>query len=280
MELSLILGPVVISALITGFASLYTSRKNNHLQYMINEEKERCKILREIIKKLNKSDYNETLNVLLELKSYINVFGITEKNKNYLDDTHIWEVIKQIEKLGPEPNEEVLKKQKELLINYLLLLIGYTEKKAKENVRGDVHVIMSGVVCVAACLYGGISCILFMQDNEIGTRQGISVIILFISLLLLITGTVFSSVLSFYYTWKKGEWKVSKRNFILTWSVIFVVYIILYFQITAILQSIEVLTFLLLYFISGACYFSSDAKKIIRIQEYQKAIESFEVESS
>lgn len=276
MSLNLILGPTVIAAIIAGIVSLYTLRKNNQIQYMMNEEKERCGVLREIISRLEEANYDETLKVLTDLKSRINAFGMTETTTDYLKDTHIWGVINKIENLGAERNENILKKQKRLLTNYLLLLIQYIGDESKQKIRGNIEEIVSYVFWVSSCVILGVSYLYIINEYEIRVSKAVPIIILLIILILFITWTITSSIPTFYYKIKNGERKISMKNFIVTWVVLFIAYMVIYFEINLEFESIELIIVFFVYFIGAMCFFLAETIKISRVYEYQKAIESLE----
>lgn len=95
--LSVILGSAVISAFVTGIFSLHLNQKNSQLSYITKERIKTTKELNKLALKMSEASYDETIALLPKLKTIINAYGNSKNNRRYSEDSHIWELINEIE---------------------------------------------------------------------------------------------------------------------------------------------------------------------------------------
>ena len=114
-----ILGSAVISAIISGVIGIYTSSRNNKLEYITKERSEWREEIRICAEELWDVSYQKTRKICDRLKVRINAFGKRVSNR-YSDDSHIWEVIGEIEK--GKCDKQRLHQLQSVLQEYLSLL--------------------------------------------------------------------------------------------------------------------------------------------------------------
>ena len=134
MEIEAILSSVVITTIISSVISFFISRRESNLHYITGERKEWREKIRYISCELQDANYKKTIKILTDLKVRINAFGNRENIISYNSDTHIWEIIGEIEK--EELNIKYLRQKQKQLIEYLALLLKFDwEKSKKRNQR-------------------------------------------------------------------------------------------------------------------------------------------------
>ena len=162
-----LLGSSTISVIITAVFNWMQNRKRNSLDYIAEERKKRKKVFREVITGVKQSVYKgsgeENIDQYLDrLEMNINPYG---KNKrwNYAKDGHIWEAIFEIRNAQ---DEKIYEQKKELLINYLYLMVKDDWDKVKKEVKGYsntiIFIILMGIILI---LYAIIYIVIFKLDD-------------------------------------------------------------------------------------------------------------------
>lgn len=162
-----LLGSSTLSVILTAIFNWLQNRKKNSLNYIAQERKKRKKDLCEVIVGVKRSVYNgigeENVEQYLDkLEMNINPYG---KNKkwNYEKDGHIWEVMLEIRNAQ---DEKVYTQKKELLINYLYLMIKDDWDKVKKEVKGYwntiIFVVLMGFILI---LYAIMYLVVFKLDD-------------------------------------------------------------------------------------------------------------------
>lgn len=131
---------VFTSGIISVIISYLMFQKGNQLKHITEERKKWREKLREIASNLLNADRKETLKLLTELKVRINTYGYGKKwDEDILHDSHIWNLIIEIENL---PEEEFcnysskLIKCKNCIIDYISLLLKDDWERSKAEVYG------------------------------------------------------------------------------------------------------------------------------------------------
>lgn len=151
MDLKLILGPAVTAALVSAAISYINSRKKDNVQYITGERKEWRESIRNIASFLHEATYKETLQLLTDLKIRINAFGNKTGSKNYLNDSHIWELMEEIE--SEQLSDDLLKLKQEQLIEYLSLLLKVDWERSKLEVKGNIYSTVSYILFIGVFMY-------------------------------------------------------------------------------------------------------------------------------
>lgn len=192
MDWKTVLTSSVIAAIITGLLSLITNisnQKNNSKIKYVTEERKNWRIeIREICEKLNNAESKDAVQTqLIKLKVKINAFGNTdiydECYKNYNDckmnnidldrknliqltqyfknDGHIW---KQIHKI--ESNDNFVKRDICILIEYLSYLLKYDWERSKSEVLFNTQVLYSRFVFILSLTFAIIQTYQTSSNNE------------------------------------------------------------------------------------------------------------------
>lgn len=135
MNLSVILGSVVISTVISSLMLMSKSKKERDLQYITNERKEWREQMRQIASEMQGASYNKTLEITSKLKVRINSFGNEDVSRSYLNDAHIWKVINELDEV--RPNEKELRRKQNQIVEYISLLLKFDWERSKEEIRGN-----------------------------------------------------------------------------------------------------------------------------------------------
>ena len=130
-----ILGSALLATLLSGIITYMMTRCQESLQYITAERKEWREKIREIAEGLNGALYEDTKKALTKLKARINAYGSQGKRKKYEKDSHIWELIEEIEK--GEPEKEKLQKMQSQMIRYISFLLKYDWERTKKEVKGN-----------------------------------------------------------------------------------------------------------------------------------------------
>jgi len=134
MTLDNLLTPTMLVAVVSGTLAFIQFQKSNSLKYITEERQKWRTEIRDIIVKIEESDDVNTIRPNLSfLKSRINAYGLTH-SKSYNKDFHIWQTIKQLEK---PKNDEFFQFDKQLLINFLALLLKSDWERSKIEVEGN-----------------------------------------------------------------------------------------------------------------------------------------------
>lgn len=127
-----ILTSSVVAVICTGLFSLINNHINGIKKYAVEEKREWRKEIKNIGEELTATNnMYETRKILNKLKVRINPYG-RGKKEDYLHDSHIWEIIKEIE---DKPYENQAENKEKLLI-YLSLLLQYDYQKNEKIVEG------------------------------------------------------------------------------------------------------------------------------------------------
>lgn len=134
MTLDNLLTPTLLVAIVSGMLAFIQFKKSNSLKYITEERQKWRTEIRDIIVELEVSgdDENKIRPILSFLKGRINAYGLTH-SKSYSKDFHIWQTVKQLEE--PE-NDEFFKFDKQLLINFLALLLKNDWERSKIEIDG------------------------------------------------------------------------------------------------------------------------------------------------
>lgn len=141
MNTEIILKSSLLAALISGLVSYLLANKNAKLHYITEERQKWRNNIRRISKRLQGASYTETLKLLAELKVLINAFGNSIYNKQYNRDSHIWDLIHDIEKA--HCSKHLLRLKQNQLSEYLGLLLKNDWEKSKQEVKGDKFFFVS-----------------------------------------------------------------------------------------------------------------------------------------
>lgn len=201
MTWEIILGSTVIAAICSGIVSILIATKSNSLQYITSDRKEWREEIRNIAKNLHGAKYKKSLLILTELKVRINAFGKYPNDKDYIEDSHIWEMIDEIE---AGENTFLFESQKKILVNYLSLLLKYDWERSKEEVRGNSNRIIAYIFFVMSSMSMAIPCYLGLKDGKINMIDSIFFIVFILLMLLLINWTIIINMV--------GEFRTIKKN--------------------------------------------------------------------
>ena len=185
MDWKILLGSTVIASIIAGIISYITASKNSSLEYITADRREWRKELRDIAKRLYSANYNYTKRILVEIKMRINAFGKGGKEQKYLEDSHIWEIISEIEE---KEDEKLFYYQKNLLIDYLSLNLKYDWERSKVEVTGNRNKKISYIFFFLSLLLLGVF------DFFVGKKQGVDIEIKIVII-------SFIPVIIFWVTW-------------------------------------------------------------------------------
>lgn len=159
--LSVILGSAVISAFVTGIFSLHLNQKNSQLSYITKERIKTTKELNKLALKMSEASYDETIALLPKLKTIINAYGNSKNNRRYSEDSHIWELINEIEL--NKINEKKFLDEKQRLIEYINASSTYSKQLSLREVKGNWHDKLSIVLFAIEIMFGFIP---FFTDNS------------------------------------------------------------------------------------------------------------------
>ena len=134
MTLNNLLTPTLLVAVVSGILAFIQFQKSNSLKYITAERQQWRTEIRDIIVELEVSadDKTNIRPALSFLKGRINAYGLNH-SKSYRKDYHIWQTIKQLEK---PKNDEFFKFDKQLLINFLALLLKNDWERSKIEIDG------------------------------------------------------------------------------------------------------------------------------------------------
>ena len=131
--IQILFGSSVIAAFITAIFAFIKSDKQGKLEHITLERKNWRESMRSIMEEIQGASYQETLNCMVKLKVRINAYG-SNCSHNYMDDAHIWQLIKKIEKMDCNNTNELHKCQNQI-IEYISLLLKYDwERRDRKSV--------------------------------------------------------------------------------------------------------------------------------------------------
>ena len=170
-----ILGSAVISAIISGVIGIYTSSRNNKLEYITKERSEWREEIRICAEELWDVSYQKTRKICDRLKVRINAFGKRVSNR-YSDDSHIWEVIGEIEK--GKCDKQRLHQLQSVLQEYLSLLLKWDWERSKREVQGEKLRCIKYIMWVISIIIYAVGLIYeyFVQETQWASANGVTVI--------------------------------------------------------------------------------------------------------
>lgn len=170
-----ILGLAVISAIISGVIGIYTSSRNNKLEYITKERSEWREEIRLCAEELWDVSYQKTRKICDRLKVRINAFGKRVSNR-YSDDSHIWEVIGEIEKDKCDMHR--LHQLQSVLQEYLSLLLKWDWERSKREVQGEKLRCIKYIMWVISIIIYAVGLIYeyFVQETQGASENGVTVI--------------------------------------------------------------------------------------------------------
>ena len=143
-----ILTSTVLATIFSSFIAYIISNKDNKLKYITEERKLWREQIRDIGTRIaTAKGQHDLILALTELKLRINTYGLSsgiensEKSKNkYLEDQHIWDIIKEIENdLSKMDEKYTFDKldidKKNILVNYISLLLKADWDRSKNEVN-------------------------------------------------------------------------------------------------------------------------------------------------
>lgn len=197
-----ILDSAVLVGIITALFNWRQHNNTNSLKYITEERQKWREKIRDIAKNIEAYQYSsddkdkqKLKEILVELKVNINPYG-KEKDTAYMEDGHIWAVIRKLEKVN---NEKEFLKAKNKLIDYLFYLLKYDWERAKYEVEKKAQKLkLYSFLIILMVLIGGAYG--FCIQKEI---CDISYLILFVIIVELI--------LFVYCCWEEKSSELKKR---------------------------------------------------------------------
>ena len=147
--ISIIISSAVVAAIITALTNIFLNRKKDYLKYITSERKEWREKIRLAAFDLLNPAVTDISPILTTIKVNINPYG-KQKSRVILEDSHIWDAIAKLEELissNETPISEVSKKR-ELLADYLMLLLKMDWERSKTEVAGNERKIATVVLCI------------------------------------------------------------------------------------------------------------------------------------
>lgn len=177
--LKALVAPAIISTIMPLIVSMLQNRKNNSLNYITEERKNRREKIREISKKIEKCKYEGEeekciSGYLVELQMNINSYGKFQR-ENYNCDGHIWSTM---DLLKNSKNPEEFEKNKELLLFYLSLMLKSDWERSKYEVKGISPFVVMTVIGIISILIAVVSFNILVDWNFIWNYLLVMIIIL------------------------------------------------------------------------------------------------------
>ena len=147
MGIEVILGSVVISTIISGLISIYTTCKTNKIEHITKERSKWREEIRKCSEELRGASYQNTLKICDRLKDRINAFGKRTSNR-YSADAHIWKVINEIE--SDDFHLEDLSRCQMRLQEYLSLLLKWDWERSKKEVSFEKARVVQWILWIAS----------------------------------------------------------------------------------------------------------------------------------
>lgn len=283
MTYGIIFGSAGIAGILSVLVSLIISKKQDNLKYITNERKEWREKIRDIASKLHNANYNRTLYLLTELKVRINAMGNGVFN-DYKYDAHIWEIVNFLEIKEPEKNE--LKKQQNLLINYLSLLLKDDWERTKNEVKGDIYLLVSISCYVLLVVFFSVS--VYIQYNAESNIFDISRITFLniTTIIITVVFVLFSKCIDLIFSKGNLNDNTLKHNFnvsILGLNVVYgitiIIFMFIYFFLLKLIfvplnikNEIVIYTCIILYTATLYFLYNSNINAVIRKINYNHAI--------
>lgn len=237
MDWQTILTSGVIAAIVTGIIELIKQGNSNKARYIIEQREEWREKIRDIADEIHSSSEKNIETTLTKLRMRINPYGeymdkpdkqkIKEDFKKekyyqeeyYLNDGHIFEVIRCLEK-----NEE-FKENKKLLIAYLSELLKFDWERSKKETTVNRKAILSLVLFVLS-----VGVIIYIMSDL--TRCDTLWLILYI-----VCGLVPTSLILFYDSYPVTIRKVTENRILNAIGIVFIFLAILGFLLVFIKQN-------------------------------------------
>ena len=147
--LIIVLSSTVLATVITCFFNYLVNNKNHISDNIVGERKIWREAMRSISKELNDAmDVDAVRIVIAKIKVNINAFGYRNTD-NYMQDGHIWKVIKKFENEEKLDNN-LLIKYKNVLTNMISALLKYDWERSKGEIRGNLQIkgiILTNIIC-------------------------------------------------------------------------------------------------------------------------------------
>lgn len=145
--MEIIFSSTVIAAIVSAIVTFWTNGKKASAEYVTADRRKWREEIREIAEKLDGANYHETIRQLNRLKVRINAYGeYLFQCERY--DSHIWELIHEIEEQKPL-GEELQKKQRQM-IQYLSLMLKFDWERSKSEIKGDIFGICGWLLVVVS----------------------------------------------------------------------------------------------------------------------------------
>lgn len=131
-----ILSSSVLATIISVLFNIFKSDKDNYLNYITAERSKWRADLREVIELLPTDDVSKVKRLLGKLESYMYPYGKNSGSDNYMEDGHIWCLLKSINvtiEAKSNDYEKVLISETSQLKEYLLFCLNMIGKEVKER---------------------------------------------------------------------------------------------------------------------------------------------------
>lgn len=130
--ITIVLSSSLLVGIISAGVTFVVNKRNNDLKYVIEERKIWRQELRNIVDELETTRMGDRQKILQKLKVRINPYG--EKDGSIMRDSHIWEIIHELEEVKSITDYNMKKKR---LVMYISLLLKYDWERTKKEVKGD-----------------------------------------------------------------------------------------------------------------------------------------------
>ena len=163
-----VLGSSVVAAIITSIVTMLQNRKNNAINHITEERKLWREKIREIALDIEKSEYGgkngkDINGYLVQLQMRINTYGMLQKS-DYYREGHIWDTINRLKNAD---SEKVFEQEKEILLEYLSLMLKedweYSKREVKGFYRNILFIFMFIVLLIVSTTY----CFIILKINNI-----------------------------------------------------------------------------------------------------------------
>ena len=180
--LIVILSSTVLATVITCIFNYIVNNKNHVSDNIIAERKLWREVMRNISNELNTAMDEKAIRVVVaKIKVNINAFGY-KNSSNYMQDGHIWKVIRAFEKEKKIDNDLAMK-YKNILTNMISALLKYDWERSKGEIKGNLQIrgiILTNVICtIAGIISSGLYSDIF-EDNIIQTTSEKTIALLMI----------------------------------------------------------------------------------------------------
>lgn len=215
--LKIVLSSSLLVGIVSAVVSLFNNKKNNNLKYITEDRRRWREEIRNIVDELENTNYYNRNKILQRLKVRINPYG---KNDNKIShDSHIWDVIGEIENASCDKE---FREKKEQLVLYLSFLLKYDWERTKKEVSGNWKVLGLLVTFLIGLLF-----LIYKHFIECGYEYNELFLITTMVFLMLpvVLGTCGFEML-FKELWNENKTKIKKyifRGILIVGSIIFVI---------------------------------------------------------